>query len=134
MSDFTFDCPICSQELKAPAEFAGQIIDCPSCGKSLTVPSPPTLRQSLPGNPPIPKPRKKEEYKVVPFVASITQKDGADKAAAQLQQLANSMSKDGWTYLRLESVETYVAAGSGCFGIGATPPRTISISMAVFRK
>ena len=74
------------------------------------------------------------EYKVVPFVASITQQDSAAKAASQLQALAAEYAKDGWEYIRLESVETNIEGDSGCFGIGATPAKTTSVSMAVFRK
>ncbi len=74
------------------------------------------------------------EYKVVPFVASITQQDNATKAAAQLQALATEYSNEGWEYVRLESVETHIAGDNGCFGMGATPARTTSVSMAVFRR
>ena len=74
------------------------------------------------------------QYKVVPFVASITQKDSAVKASAQLEALATEHAKDGWEYIRLESVETRIAPDNGCMGLGATPARTISVSMAVFRK
>jgi hypothetical protein len=74
------------------------------------------------------------QYKVVPFVASIGKNDNAAPAAAQLQTLANNAANDGWEYVRLEGVETYVAGDNGCFGLGATQPRTISISMVVFRK
>lgn len=74
------------------------------------------------------------EYKVVPFVASITQQDNAGKAAAQLQVLATEYAKEGWEYIRLESVETHIAGDNGCFGIGATPAKTTSVSMAVFRR
>lgn len=74
------------------------------------------------------------EYKVVPFVASITQNDNSAKAAGQLQALATEYAKDGWEYIRLESVETHIAGDNGCFGIGATPARTASVSMVVFRR
>lgn len=74
------------------------------------------------------------EYKVVPFVASITQKDNAAKAAAQLQALATEYAKEGWEYIRLESVETHIAGDNGCFGIGATPATTASVSMVVFHR
>lgn len=74
------------------------------------------------------------QYKVVPFVALITQKDSAAKASAQLEALAAEFAKDGWEYVRLESVETRIASDDGCMGLGATPARTTSVSMAVFRK
>jgi hypothetical protein len=76
------------------------------------------------------------EYKVVPFVASIshTEKNKASVAATQLQALVTQFSEAGWEYVRLESLETYIAGDNGCFGFGVTPPRTTSISMIVFRK
>lgn len=74
------------------------------------------------------------EYKVVPFVAVIAHTQGATSAASQLQDLIQGFSEHGWEYVRLESVETFVAGDNGCFGFGATPPRTTVYSMAVFRK
>jgi hypothetical protein len=76
------------------------------------------------------------EYKVVPFVASIshTEKHKASVAATQLEALVTQFSEDGWEYVRLESLETYIEGDNGCFGFGSTPPKTTSISMVVFRK
>ena len=74
------------------------------------------------------------KYKVVPFTASITSTAGATAAASQLESLIDSHTAEGWEYLRLEHVDTYVAGSAGCLGIGATPGRNISIAMAVFRK
>lgn len=74
------------------------------------------------------------EYRVVPFAASITQNDGAGKAAAQLQSLITQHAEERWEYVRLESVETNIAGSSGCFGFGASPSRTVSVSMIVFRR
>lgn len=73
-------------------------------------------------------------YRVVPFVASINMYEGATQAAAQLEALIQSWTAQGWEYVRLESVETFVAGSAGCFGIGATPARVVSYSMAVFRQ
>jgi hypothetical protein len=73
-------------------------------------------------------------YKVVPFVASIGTHEGSQQAAVQLEGLIQSMGQDGWEYIRLESVQTYVVGDKGCFGLGATPARMTSHSMAVFRK
>ena len=71
---------------------------------------------------------------VVPFVASIGLAQGAQKAASQLQQLIQSLASQGWEYVRLESVTTYVSGNSGCFGLGATESRFTTFSMAVFRR
>jgi len=74
------------------------------------------------------------QYKVVPFTAAIGQNDDASAAANQLQALANEMASKGWEYVGLEQVETYIAGDSGCFGFGAKPAKTTSVSMAVFRQ
>ena len=74
------------------------------------------------------------EYRVVPFVASIAMNDGAGAAASQLQAMIAQQASEGWEYVRLENVETHIAGNSGCFGLGATPDRTVSVSMIVFRK
>ena len=73
-------------------------------------------------------------YKVVPFMASVTRDKGASAAAEQLEQLVMNFASNGWEYVRLESVETYVAGTAGCFGLGAQPAHMTSVSMVVFRK
>ncbi|MBL1411551.1 hypothetical protein [Sphingobacterium faecale] len=47
------------------------------------------------------------EYKVVPSVASIDHKSGTSDHVAQ--QLINQGAADGWEYIRLESVTTFVS-------------------------
>jgi hypothetical protein len=75
------------------------------------------------------------EYKVIPFVATLDQKKETGKAVAdQLEKLITNHNGQGWTYVRLESVSTYVQADAGCFGIGATPARMTSYQMAVFSR
>ena len=71
-------------------------------------------------------------YHVVPFVASIGTNEGSAQAASQLEALIKSWTDQGWEYVRLESVETYIAGDAGCLGLGATAPRVVSYSMAVF--
>lgn len=73
-------------------------------------------------------------YKVVPFVARITQKDTTAVVADQLQNIINEYNKDGWEYVRLESVETQVAPDNGCFGFGGKPGFNTVYSMVVFKK
>ena len=73
-------------------------------------------------------------YKVVPFVAKISQKDTTASVAEQLQNLINEYSAQGWEYVRLESVETQVAPDNGCFGFGAKPGFTTNFKMAVFKQ
>jgi len=73
-------------------------------------------------------------YKVVPFVAQITQKDTTTTVANQLEILINEYSSQGWEYVRLENVETQIAADNGCFGIGAKPAFKTVFKMLVLRK
>ncbi|MDO6854220.1 hypothetical protein Q4599_11575 [Cellulophaga lytica] len=59
------------------------------------------------------------KYKVIPFVASINHnKGGSNDVAKQLEAIINDYQDEGWKYLRIESVSTFVLPDSGCFGIG----------------
>ena len=40
MAEITFSCPGCRQELEAPEEMAGEIVECPNCQKQITIPKP----------------------------------------------------------------------------------------------
>ena len=74
------------------------------------------------------------EYKVVPFVASIDPKKGnSNHVAEQLENLIKNFSNQGWEYVRLEGVSTYVHPESGCFG-GSKPGYTTVRQMVVFEK
>lgn len=74
------------------------------------------------------------EYKVVPFVASIDPKKGnSNHVAEQLENLIKNFSNQGWDYVRLEGVSTYVHPESGCFG-GSKPGYTTVRQMVVFQK
>jgi hypothetical protein len=73
-------------------------------------------------------------YKVVPFVAKITQNETTAAVAGQLQSIINQYAAEGWEYVRLENVETSVAGTGGCFGIGAKPAFNTTFSMVVFKQ
>lgn len=72
-------------------------------------------------------------YKTVAFRANISVNGGATDVASQLATLISAEATNGWDYVRLETVETFVAGDNGCFGLGATQPRMTSHSVAVFR-
>ena len=75
------------------------------------------------------------EYKVVPFVASIDHKNGtSNDVAQQLEELINQYSSQGWNYVRLEGVTTYVGPDKGCFGFGGKPGYQTTRQMIVFSK
>lgn len=73
-------------------------------------------------------------YKVVPFVASIKNDGTSNHVAEQLEGVINHYNSQGWEYIRLESVSTYVNPDNGCFGFGGKPGYTTSRQMVVFRK
>lgn len=134
MPDIHFECPKCAQSIDAPEELASQFVECPTCKDRIEVPTPslpvkPTGSTELHSSPvqrasQSPPRIASFEYSVVPFVAFIAHGKSSDAAAAQLQRLINSCASDGWEYVRLESVETCIEGDNGCFGVGATPPRT----------
>ena len=74
------------------------------------------------------------EYTVVPFVAVVAHGKGAEEAAIQLQGMIRSYSRNGWHYVRLESVETVIQGHNGCFGFGSAPPNRTVLSMVVFER
>lgn len=75
------------------------------------------------------------EYTVVPFVASIDHKKGnSGDVARQLEQLIAQHTSNGWNYVRLESVTTFVSPDNGCFGLGGKPGYTTAKQMVVFSK
>lgn len=75
-----------------------------------------------------------KKFKAIPFTASISRNDNALKVANQIQALIDEHSKDGWEYLRLESVETNIEPTTGCFGIGSQPGFTTSFKVVIFEK
>lgn len=75
------------------------------------------------------------EYKVVSFVASIDHKSGtSNHVAQQLEGLINQYAMEGWNYIRLESVKTFVGPDNGCFGFGGKPGYETTRQMVVFSK
>ena len=75
------------------------------------------------------------EYKVIPFVASIDPKTGSStQVAEQLQKKIDKYAADGWTYVGVEEVTTFVNPDNGCFGFGAKPGYTTANQVIVFKR
>lgn len=74
------------------------------------------------------------EFKVVPFLAQITRNDTSAKVATQMQTIIDDNKTQGWDYMRMDSVQTYIDADQGCFGIGAKPGYVTNYTVLVFRK
>ena len=75
------------------------------------------------------------EYKVIPFIPTIDRnKENSIKVAKELETKIANYSNEGWKYVRLESVQTYIVPDPGCFGLGAKPGFTAYRQMIVFSK
>jgi hypothetical protein len=75
------------------------------------------------------------EYKVIPFVATAKQQNiSSSNIAQQLENLIKVQQDEGWKYVRLESVSTFIQPVDGCFGLGQKPGYMTSYQMAVFTK
>lgn len=73
-------------------------------------------------------------YKVVPFQAQISNAGSGQDLANGLQQIINQETSDGWDFAQIQELTTSIAGSSGCFGIGATPGTTASMSVLIFQK
>jgi hypothetical protein len=75
------------------------------------------------------------KYKVIPFTGVLEQNKTASKhVAEQLEGIIQQQTTEGWEYVRLESVNSWVAGDKGCFGIGATPGHATNKQVLVFQK
>lgn len=75
------------------------------------------------------------EYKVVPFTATLNERNETIGAVAQqMESIITQANYQGWTYVRLESVSTYVKPSYGCFGLGAHAGYMSWYQMIVFSR
>lgn len=74
------------------------------------------------------------EYKVVSIVPVQREKETGTHVAQELESLIKKYHSDGWEYLRVESLKTWVDGDKGCFGIGGTPGYYAEKQMVVFKK
>jgi hypothetical protein len=74
------------------------------------------------------------EYKVVSIVPVQKDKENIQHIAQELENLINKYNADGWEYIRVENLMTWVNPVNGCFGLGATAGYYSQQQMVVFRK
>lgn len=75
------------------------------------------------------------EYKVVPLEANFNLKTSSSKEASEyLEKFINYYQNQGWKYIRVESVSTFISGDGGCFGLGATPGYSTTKQMVVFSR
>jgi hypothetical protein len=73
-------------------------------------------------------------YKVVPFTAAVSNTQDSSHLAAQIEDIISSHTSSGWEYVGVHQLQTFKAGSSGCFGLGATPPTTVTTEFIVFRQ
>ena len=73
-------------------------------------------------------------YKVVPFNAAVSSTQDASHLASQVEGIISSYAATGWEYVGVHQLQTFKAGSGGCFGLGATPPTTITTEFVVFRQ
>ena len=71
-------------------------------------------------------------YKVIPYVANITNKGNAGDIASGVE--SKIKAAEGWEFVQIQELTTYQAGSSGCFGLGATPGQIVSVSVLIFRQ
>lgn len=75
------------------------------------------------------------EYKVIPFVATVKKQNiSSGNIAQQLEDLIKTQTAQGWEYIRLENVSTYVQPVTGCFDYTSQKGYMAYYQMAVFTK
>lgn len=74
------------------------------------------------------------EYKVVSIVPVQKDKETAQHVALELENLIKKYDTEGWEYVRVENLMTWVNPVGGCFGLGQPPGYYSQRQMVVFRK
>lgn len=74
------------------------------------------------------------QFKVVPFTAHIGRNDTSEIVANQMQTIIDNHVQQGWEYIRMDSVQTAIAADEGCFGFGAKPGFVTTCNVLVFKN
>lgn len=73
-------------------------------------------------------------FKVVPFSAAVSSDQGPSHLASQIEGIISSYTSAGWEYVGVHQLQTFKAGSIGCFGLGATPPVSITTEFIVFRQ
>lgn len=74
------------------------------------------------------------EYKVVPIVPMQGVKQTNKDVAQEFENVFKKYHADGWGFVRVENLLTWVSPIGGCFGFGQTPGYNKTLQVIVFRK
>ncbi len=74
------------------------------------------------------------QYKVVPINPVIRKGENVTHLAMEFEGVIQKYVEEGWGFVSLESLSTWVTGNSGCFGFGATPGYMDVKQILIFRK
>lgn len=74
------------------------------------------------------------EYKVVSITPVQKDKETAAHVAQEFENTIKKYHAEGWEYVRVEKLQTWVNPTGGCFGIGETAGYYSVKHMIVFKK
>jgi len=74
------------------------------------------------------------QYKVVPINPVIRKGENSTHLAAEFESVIQKYVNDGWEFVSLESLSTWIIGNSGCFGIGSTPGFMDVKQIIIFRQ
>jgi len=74
------------------------------------------------------------EYKVISINPVQKNNETGMQVALELEGIIKKYHVEGWQYVRIESLKTWVAGDSGCFGIGAKPGYYAERQVIVFQR
>jgi hypothetical protein len=74
------------------------------------------------------------DYKVVSIVPVQGDKQTGKDVAQELENVIKKYHAEGWEFVRVENLLTWVNPTGGCFGFGQTPGYNATRQMVVFKK
>jgi len=74
------------------------------------------------------------QYKIVPISPVIRKGENVTHLAAEFESVIQKYIEQGWEFVSLESLSTWVTGSSGCFGFGSTPGYMDVKQILIFRK
>jgi hypothetical protein len=74
------------------------------------------------------------EYKVVSISPNLSRKSPPTQVADDLENVIQKYAEQGWEFMQVETLGTYVDGTNGCFGLGAKPGFHVEFQMVVFQR
>lgn len=73
-------------------------------------------------------------YKVIPYHPEMPPKGWGQQVATVVEETIKHEHANGWEFVQLQELTTFVPGNSGCFGFGATPSSHVSMCVLIFKR